>query len=89
MLVVTKRFPDLDNALHQAIVGDGDISPYRLHEFVLGDDLSVPSGQHLQYFPRLRTQGSDRMPGVICHRAAPKIDHTAIQAKQHHPLRCG
>jgi hypothetical protein len=45
MLIVAERFPDLDDALHQAVIGDRDVPPHRLHQLVLGEDLSR-SDQH-------------------------------------------
>jgi hypothetical protein len=54
--IVPQRFAQLRDALHQAVIGDDHIGPYRLHQLVFGDHPSSASRQAVQHLQRLWTQ---------------------------------
>ena len=50
------RPPDVADALHQAVVGDGDVTPYRIVQFVLRHGLAAPRRQRPQHLGGLDAQ---------------------------------
>jgi hypothetical protein len=76
MGVVAERATEFVDALHEAVVGDGDARRDRLQEFVLGHHPARVRGEVTQHREDLRTQ-RDRCAAGIAHDLAPEIDATA------------
>ena len=80
MAAVIDRLADLGDALHQAVIGDCDLTPDRLDEFLLAHHAAAVLGQDAQDFRCLRAK-CRRHPGGRHRRPAFKIDAVIVQPK--------
>jgi len=84
--IVAERAAQLTDALHQGIVGDGDIRPHRREQFVLGNEPAAILDQMKENRERLRPQR--HLVTVKQQAAAVAVEHVAVEPQPSWLRRC-
>ena len=78
-LVVAQRPPDLHEALHQRVVGDGRVRPDGLHQLLLGDQPAGVPNEVGEDVEALRPEPD--LAAVVQQRAARRIEDEAAEGR--------